>query len=219
MAKQKRNAKVTKTKIIKNAMLLFSEKGFDATTVDDIAKASTINKAMIYYYYKNKSTLYENVMSTLFNTMYTEIKETEKCCDNVIGELKMFIETYAAYCEKNPYLPTLMLRELSNGGKNLPALMFSGMRDLFSLLTDILKKGEAEGYFKNVNPMIIHFMITGTLNLLTTTRTLREKAAALDSTLDTCSHCDMDEVAAYIFGKSLLLLDVSDEKNFTCVQR
>jgi len=215
MAKQKRDAKATKAKIVHNSMLLFSQKGFDATTVDDIAKQSKINKAMIYYYYKNKARLYETIMAQLFSEIYTTIVKADTTCKTASCSLKMFIKTYSLYCEKHPYLPTLMLRELSNGGKGLPNMMFLGMRELFALLSEILHKGEHEGNFKNVIPIVVHFMITGTLNLLFVTQNLREKAKTLDEKLDTCSACSMDEITEYVYEKIKLMLEVKDEKNLT----
>ena len=215
MSRQKRDSEATKVKIVQNAMLLFSQKGFDATTVDDIAKKSEINKAMIYYYYKNKATLYETIMAQLFNEIYNAIVKADKTCKNPLCSLKMFIQTYTHYCEKHPYLPTLMLRELSNGGQNLPNMMFSGMRELFALLSKILKEGENEGYFKNTIPMVVHFMITGTINLLFVTQNLREKAKTLDEELNTCSTCSMNELSEYVYEKIKLMLEVKDEKNLT----
>ena len=217
MSKQKRNAKDTKAKIVQNAKVLFSEKGFDGTTVDDIAQKSDINKAMIFYYFKNKVGLYEVVMSQLFESIYSAIINAEKCCKNPLGDLQMFIKTYALYCQKHPYLPALMLRELSDGGRHLPQMMFAGMRHLFSLLSEILQEGEEKGYFKENIPMVIHFMITGTLNLLFVTTDLRDRAHEMGSTLDTCSGCSVDEMSDYIFEKIKLILGVDDEKNSTCI--
>ena len=44
-------------KILNAAGRLFWQKGFKATTLDDIARAGRINKATIYYYFKNKAFL------------------------------------------------------------------------------------------------------------------------------------------------------------------
>lgn len=217
MAKQKRDAQATQAKIIKNSIELFSKNGFDATTIDMIADSCSVNKALLYYYYKNKTGLYEAVMEHVLTSIYDDIKNEKKCCDNVLGELKAFITTFASHMESHPYLPGLMLRELSDSGAHLPEMMFAGMRRLFGLLSDILERGEQEGVFKNVVPMIVHFMITGTINLLLTTQPLREKAQKMEDALDTCAECSMDEIAEYIFTKIKLLLEVSDEKNISCV--
>lgn len=216
MAKQKRDSEATKAKIIKSAMMLFSKNGYDATTTDEIARESTVNKAMIFYYYKNKAGLYASVMSEVLSSIHDEVIQTEKCCISPLADLRAFIKTYALYCEKNPYFPSLLLRELSDSGAHLPEMMFLSMRKLFALLSSILKDGETKGVFCNVQPMIIHFMIIGTINLLITTKPLREKVLKEEDYLNTCAHCDMDEITDYIFEKIKLMLGVIDEKNITC---
>ena len=216
MPKQKRDAEATKAKIIKNAMILFSQNGYDATTADDVAAECGVNKAMIFYYYKNKAGLYEAVMIEALSAIHTEVLTSEKCCTSPLADLEAFIRTYAHYCEENPYLPALLLRELSSSGAHLPELMFSSMRQLFTLLSEILTAGQEQGVFQNAQPMIIYFMIVGTMNLMITTQPLRQKAAQLQEGLETCSSCSMEEIADYIFTKTKLMLEVDDETNLTC---
>jgi len=199
MAKQKRDAKATKAKILKNARLLFSKQGFDATTVDDIAAESGVNKALVYYYFKNKSGLYSDVMSGLFDAIYDAIVAGEKECKNAVEELEVFINSYASYAYKNPYFPALLLRELSNSGAYVPEMMFVSMRRVFVLLSDILKRGEEQKLFIQSLPMVMHFMIIGSINLMITTQPLRKKAIKLDADIDTCSGCLENEVAKYVF--------------------
>jgi len=216
MPKQKRDAEATKAKIIENAMILFSKKGYDATTADDVAAACGINKAMIFYYYKNKAGLYEAVMSKALSAIHEKVITSEKCCASPLADLEAFIRTYADYCEQNPYLPALLLRELSSSGHQLPEQMFVSMRRLFTLLSSILAAGEGQGLFKKSQPMILYFMIVGTMNLMITTRPLRERAAQMQEGLNTCSDCSMDEIAEEIFRQTKLMLEVHDETNPTC---
>ncbi|QOP45821.1 TetR/AcrR family transcriptional regulator [Sulfurimonas paralvinellae] len=208
MAKQTRDAEATKAKIIENAMLLFAKNGYDATTADEIAKECGVNKAMLFYYYKNKAGLYAAVMTHALEAIHNEIIVTDKCCVSPLADLEAFIKTYAAYCDKNPYLPSLILRELSDSGAHLPELMFASLRKLFMLLSEILREGEKQGLFHDIEPMIIHFMIVGTINLLITTKPLRENAAKMEPDINTCSDCDIDEIAAYIFKKVKLMLEI-----------
>jgi len=42
-------------KILSTAEKLFWQKGSSGTTIDDIAAAANVNKAMVYYYFKSKS--------------------------------------------------------------------------------------------------------------------------------------------------------------------
>jgi len=208
MPKMKRDAKATKTKILKQAMELFSQKGFDATTVDDIALESDINKAMVYYYYKSKSGLYEEMMNVLMENIYTDTYKAYEKSETAKEGLKAFIVTYGKYAQKHPYFSSLLLRELSNSGAHLPEKMFVKMRKIYSLLSEILAWGEEEGVFVNVKPMMIHFMIMGTINLMISTQPMRTKAMKMkDVNLDTCAQCSVEEITFYVYEKVTLMLE------------
>ena len=56
-----------KDKIIDNAITLFSEKGYDGTTLDDISKSVNIKKASLYYHYDNKEEIYRKSVENCFN--------------------------------------------------------------------------------------------------------------------------------------------------------
>lgn len=60
---------ITKAKILEVAENLFSEKGFDATSIDTIAKAVGINKATIYYHFKDKN----DILVSLFQAIIDEL--------------------------------------------------------------------------------------------------------------------------------------------------
>ena len=128
--------------------------------------------------------------------------EENKKCTKPIEELESFIRTYARFACSHPYLPALLLKELSDSGAVVPEMLFTSMRQLFALFSDILKRGEEKGCFHDTVPMILYFMVIGTLNLMVTTKPLRETAAQKeDILLDTCVRCDIDEIADYVIKK------------------
>jgi len=206
MPKKKRDAEATKSKILQEAMQLFSQKGFDVTTVDDIAKACDINKAMVYYYYQSKAGLYEELMSVLMQNIYDDIFKAYQRSANATEGLNAFVLTYGEYAIKHPYFPALLLRELSNSGANLPDKMFSKMRNIFTLLSEILDRGEKEGVFHDVKPMMIHFMIIGTINLMVTTTPLRQVAQKYEN-VNTCAQCSIEDISKYVFDKIKQMLE------------
>lgn len=56
-----------KERIINAATELFSQKGYDSTRVNDIADAANVNKALIYYYFKNKQDILDYMVHSLLN--------------------------------------------------------------------------------------------------------------------------------------------------------
>lgn len=67
----KTDGKKTKQKILKTAEKLFSNEGYDGTSVDRIAREAGVNKGAIYYHFKNK----EDILNKLFNMLSKEILE------------------------------------------------------------------------------------------------------------------------------------------------
>ena len=196
---QKRDAEASKALIISSAIELFSKKGYASTSMDELAKLCRLNKAMVFYYFKNKKGLYEAVMSQVLEEIQQTVIEENKKYTKPIEELESFIRTYARFACSHPYLPALLLKELSDSGAVVPEMLFSSMRQLFALFSDILKRGEEKGCFHDTVPMVLYFMVIGTLNLMVTTKPLRLKAAQMgDIEVDTCSECDIDEISEYV---------------------
>lgn len=60
---------ITRERILKVAEELFSRKGFDGTGLEEIAARARINKATIYYHFKNK----KEIMKALINGVIVEL--------------------------------------------------------------------------------------------------------------------------------------------------
>ncbi|MGI5899550.1 MAG: TetR/AcrR family transcriptional regulator [Christensenellales bacterium] len=59
-----------KERILRASSRLFSDKGYDATRVNEIAQEAGVNKALIYYYFKNK----EDILDTLLSSLSGELE-------------------------------------------------------------------------------------------------------------------------------------------------
>ena len=71
----KKQEKTTRQRILSTAEKLFSVKGYDATSVDEIAKKANVNKALIYYYFKNKEDMLATVLETNMQASISLIRE------------------------------------------------------------------------------------------------------------------------------------------------
>jgi AcrR family transcriptional regulator len=81
-----------KERILRASSRLFSEKGYDAARVSEIAHEAGVNKALIYYYFKNK----EDILNTLLSSLNDDLqsftleyisKTIVKACDD--GKLRI----------------------------------------------------------------------------------------------------------------------------------
>ena len=209
---QKRDAEASKQLIITHAIALFSQKGYASASMEELGERCGLNKAMVFYYFKNKKGLYEAVMREVLVEIQQTVVEENKQHSTPKEELAGFIRTYAKFACEHPYLPSLLLKELSDSGAVVPEMLFASMRQLFALFSDILKRGEEEGDFDDAVPMILYFMVLGTLNLMITTKPLRIKASQMeDIEVDTCASCDIEEIADYVVEKIFSMLTATEK--------
>ncbi|MFZ6034394.1 MAG: TetR/AcrR family transcriptional regulator [Melioribacter sp.] len=76
----------TKQLIIDKALALFSEKGFAATTVDDIAGSAGISKGLIYNYFDSKEAILDTIWSEVYKiaeTIDAELKNLKSPYDKI----------------------------------------------------------------------------------------------------------------------------------------
>jgi len=62
MSGKKKSPIGKREKILKTATKIFARKGFDGARVDEIAQKAGVNKALIYYYFKSKEEILEEIM-------------------------------------------------------------------------------------------------------------------------------------------------------------
>ncbi|MYW89924.1 helix-turn-helix transcriptional regulator [Amycolatopsis rubida] len=60
---RKRDATATKAALLDAAAELFADRGFDRTTVRDIANRAGVNQALLFRYFGSKDALFEHVMA------------------------------------------------------------------------------------------------------------------------------------------------------------
>jgi AcrR family transcriptional regulator len=65
----KHRGQKTKEAILRVAGKLFAANGFDHTSVDQIARAARVNKALIYYHFQDK----DDLVASLFSLILQEL--------------------------------------------------------------------------------------------------------------------------------------------------
>lgn len=84
----------TKLKIAKIAEELFSQKGYAATSMEDITIASGSSKGSIYYHFKSKEKLFLFILETKADEWKAEWYKIEATCNTNIEKLYAIAEHY-----------------------------------------------------------------------------------------------------------------------------
>ena len=157
--------KLSKTalRILVAARAVFAEKGYSGTRVDEIAKRAGVNKATLYYQIGDKDTLYANVIHQVIGNAAQGIAHAVAKVDHPEEKLKVYINCIAANVDKNPELPSIMMREVAADGAHLPRVVVEDIVSVLTILVGILDEGRKKGIFVEVVPFLIHMMIVGTI--------------------------------------------------------
>jgi AcrR family transcriptional regulator len=149
-ARQKRNADITRTKILRAAISEFGERGFAAASTDDMAKRCGVNKRMIYYYYGNKEGLYLTALESVFENLVTREREIKVEDLDPAVAIEAIINLKIDYYLKNPHFVSFLSMENLYKARHLRkskklALFKATLTDL---ITRILKRGQRSGQFR-----------------------------------------------------------------------
>ncbi|TDT69885.1 TetR family transcriptional regulator [Hypnocyclicus thermotrophus] len=104
----------TKNKLIKSAMELFLEKGYEGIKVEDITKEAGVAKGTFYTYFKAKDDIFIDVISKMME-IYIDILKNLKFEE---GELKKNIKKIVSLMYKTSYKHKAMYKVISLIFKN-----------------------------------------------------------------------------------------------------
>jgi TetR/AcrR family transcriptional regulator len=146
--------------ILKSAAQEFAEHGIAGARTDAIARAAKVNKALIYYYFKDKETLYGAVLdsafsglkSTVFRVLDSELSPRQK--------ILAYVGAYFDFIASNQNYPRLMQREMMRAREGESAYIDNVIRNyiqpIFRRVGEVLRQGTAAGEFRDVDPA--HFI-------------------------------------------------------------
>ncbi|RXJ80786.1 TetR/AcrR family transcriptional regulator [Arcobacter sp. F2176] len=161
---KKRTAKQTKELILSTAIGLFAKKGFDGLRVDELALDAGINKATIYYHFKDKSFIFETILLYLSEFIINEIEKRQKNIIDPKNKLENFLDAIIFVMTSKRDLAKIMMQELAFNGKNLTDDVTKHFFKIIYTLKLILKEGNEQNLFKNIDPLLVHATIIGSLN-------------------------------------------------------
>ena len=141
----------------------FASRGFDGAGVDEIAAASRINKAMLYYHFKSKRGLYTAVLADMFGAVAEGVRDIPGRSATPVHKLEAFVDTIARACETHPHFPAIWLRELADEGRHLDPPLVPVVGGILASLARILEEGRRTGVFRDVHPLLVQFGIIGPL--------------------------------------------------------
>jgi AcrR family transcriptional regulator len=134
----------TEERILQAATEVFIMKGYDGSTMQDIASRASINKSLLHYYYRSKDKLFSKVFSMVFHLFIPKFMKIFESDMGLFDKIEAFTGQYIDVILKNPYIPMFVMRELTNNPDRLAGLVKQlglNPEKAFQAIRDEIKKG------------------------------------------------------------------------------
>jgi AcrR family transcriptional regulator len=152
----------TRSKIIFSAIKLFSAKGYNTASVDDVCADAGISKGAFYHHFKTKQDLFLALLDGWLETIDNAIEASK---DKTVPETFMQITEAFPYifATANEGLPMFLefWLQASRDDKIWQASV-KPYRRYHKYFTELIKKGVDEGSFVEVDPELTSRMIIST---------------------------------------------------------
>jgi AcrR family transcriptional regulator len=158
-----------RSQILSAAEDLFAEKGFDGTSVRDIAHKAGVNLAMISYYFGSKEKLFEALVD--FRSGYTAGVIEELATDNTLSPIEKMYKLIDFYVDRiltNHRFHNIISRQFSTlPTSDLKEVLVRMKSKNLDHIRKIMEDGEQMGVFRKVDMEMTTSTIIGTISQMT----------------------------------------------------
>ena len=146
--------------ILQAAVREFAREGVAGARTDAIARSAKVNKALLYYYFKDKEALYGAVLDQVFGGLVAHVGEIFSRDLPPREKILAYAAAHFDYVASHPLYPRIVQGEMMSIGRShanhLEQIVKKYFRPLFGRIAEVLKKGQVTGDFRPVDPL--HFI-------------------------------------------------------------
>lgn len=152
----------TRAAILNAAQSVFARRGFEGTSIREVAETAGVNNAMIYYHFKDKQELYQAVLADSF-AAWDRIWEHEIFTSGAPTREKIgkYVEELIRFQHVNEDLRRILSMELACCSKSSKWLAENLFSHSYQKLSDILKQGIRSGEIKKIDVQTAVATLTG----------------------------------------------------------
>lgn len=151
-----RNSEQSRRAILAAAAAEFANEGIAGARIDAIASAAGVNKALLYYYFRDKENLYGAALEHTFRGLLEELVHILDTDRPVGYKVLAYALTHFNYVASHPHYRRMVQHEMMRAGagqtQHFQKLVQTFFRPLLHRLKEVLETGIASGEFERIEP-------------------------------------------------------------------
>lgn len=135
----------TKRKIFETSMKLFAEKGYEATSIEEITATVGVAKGTLYYHFSSKEEIFNFLVEEGMKLLKNSIEIKTSRVDNTIDKLKAIILIQIKVIVKYENLITIVLSQIwgnEERNKRSRGYVFEYVRTIEKIIEEGIEKKE-----------------------------------------------------------------------------
>jgi TetR/AcrR family transcriptional regulator len=154
-------AEQTRELILQAAETEFANRGFARARLEDIAEPVGITRAAIIYHFGDKQALYAAVLEATFTALAERIRAALEADAPHAERVERLIGAWVDYAAERPTLARLFMREVADSPRELAPELRQLVDPMFSVVTEGIEKGQDDGAFRKVDPVLVVSILAG----------------------------------------------------------
>ena len=156
--------------ILDAAELVFSEKGYERTSMDDIARTASLSRALLYVYFKDKAAIQRGIMLRAGHSLFRRFEEARQTADTGLAQIRAMGESYYRfYLEEPDYFSALTKAStaMAEADESQAEEMLCSKSDLMELMAGAIELGLQDGTMNRdriTNPIQTALYLRGALH-------------------------------------------------------
>ncbi|GAA3607925.1 TetR/AcrR family transcriptional regulator [Flavivirga amylovorans] len=134
--------------VLKKATKVFHDKGYNATSMQDLVDATTLNRSSIYNSFGNKLDLFLECLKSYQDTYLIKISKTLNKADNSLHAIELLFDFYLKEIiedkDDKGCLITNCTSEMANQEASIINFLSSNQNSFIGFLEDLVSKGQEE---------------------------------------------------------------------------
>ncbi|MEU0392995.1 TetR/AcrR family transcriptional regulator [Streptomyces sp. NPDC006208] len=141
--------RATRAKLYEAAVTLIAEQGFSATTVDEIAERAGVAKGTVYYNFKSKTELFEELLrygvGLLTASLQRAADETQERGGSKVEALDAMIRAGLVFIDRYPAFTQLYVAELWRTNRAWQSTLLVVRQEAVAVVETVLREGVERG--------------------------------------------------------------------------
>jgi TetR/AcrR family transcriptional regulator len=155
-----------RSKVLDSALNLFSEKGYDATSIREIIEGAGVTRPVLYYYFKSKEALFCDLIENQFCQVCSELDQILRVHATTPERLRAVALVSFERAKRSPRMVRLLLQFFFSPpiqGLSLDKHKLGFER--FSRIVEIIRQGLERGELRGPDPESLAFAFSGMVDL------------------------------------------------------